>query len=348
MVLKIAYLNWWKRENINPQDNWLFNFIKVNITTDIIEVNYSENPDLLLCSCFGDIKNIIIHPCANKIFFYGENLARFKQYNNMPKLQHIFSLIIGFNDTNIKNKQIHLPLWITYYNYYNLGNINNDNDNNIISYLDSEFNKNKNKAITNNNTKNNDNTKHNDNTKNNKNIIYDKNAILIARHDRNGLRGKIYKALVNIDICVDCPGKFLNNTNKNKLKQLGRGNKAKKEYLVNYKYNICPENSKAINYFTEKIFHSLEAGCLPIYWAINKPETAILRDDVYLFITYNSLTDNNLELELTKENIEYKYNLMINSNTIFKETAYDEIKKIYTDLLNELTKIVINVNNKLI
>lgn len=326
-MIKISYLNWWKRENIDPQDNWLFNFIKVNITTDIIEVDYSDKPDILLCSCFGDINKIISHPCNNKIFFYGENLARFKQYNNINKLQKIFRLIIGFNDTNIKNKQIHLPLWITYYNYYNLGNNINDIDNNnddnnncnndnIISYLDNEFNR-------------------------NKNMRCNKEAVLISRHDRNGLRGKIYKGLISNGISVDCPGKFLNNSNKNKLKELGKGNKAKKDYLVNYKYNICPENSKATNYFTEKIFHSLEAGCLPIYWAINKPEPNILRDDIYLFITYNSnLLDNKLIVELSKENIEAKYNSIINTNTIFKKSAYNEINKIYNDLFNELNEII--------
>ena len=41
----------------------------------------------------------------------------------------------------------------------------------------------------------------------------------------------------------------------------------KLECLQNYKFSICYENAKEIpGYITEKIFDSMAAGCIPVYW----------------------------------------------------------------------------------
>ena len=56
----------------------------------------------------------------------------------------------------------------------------------------------------------------------------------------------------------------------------------KEEYLRQYRFNLCPENSLGEGYITEKLFDSISAGCIPIYWGkylepgILNPE-AILR-----------------------------------------------------------------------
>jgi len=39
--------------------------------------------------------------------------------------------------------------------------------------------------------------------------------------------------------------------------------------LPGYRYNLCPENTLADYYCTEKIWHAIQAGTLPIYWGAN-------------------------------------------------------------------------------
>lgn len=40
----------------------------------------------------------------------------------------------------------------------------------------------------------------------------------------------------------------------------------KEDFLANYRFNLCPENSLGEGYITEKIFESIASGCIPIYW----------------------------------------------------------------------------------
>ena len=62
---------------------------------------------------------------------------------------------------------------------------------------------------------------------------------------------------------VDCGGKVYNNVPLVR----GRGDQIEKiDFLKDYKFNVCFENSSNPGYCTEKIIHSMFAGCLPIYW----------------------------------------------------------------------------------
>lgn len=50
------------------------------------------------------------------------------------------------------------------------------------------------------------------------------------------------------------------------------------EVLPKYHYNICIENSRHPGYMTEKIFHAMAAGCIPIYLGANDIDAAVPRD----------------------------------------------------------------------
>ncbi len=79
---------------------------------------------------------------------------------------------------------------------------------------------------------------------------------------------------------VDCAGKLLHNTDE--LKSRFNDNKA--EFLKQYRFYICPENASVKGYVTEKVFHAIGSGCIPIYWgANNNPEPDVLNHDVILF-----------------------------------------------------------------
>jgi len=58
---------------------------------------------------------------------------------------------------------------------------------------------------------------------------------------------------------VDCYGKPFGNW--------FYGEDRKYKIISDYKFNICFENSLYPGYFTEKLFHSKTAGCIPLYWA---------------------------------------------------------------------------------
>ncbi len=132
-------------------------------------------------------------------------------------------------------------------------------------------------------------------------------ACNISRHDNNGLRRDIITDLNKISN-VDCAGKFLNNTQE----LFEKYNDNKSLFLRNYKFNICPENSNAKGYVTEKPFESIRSGCIPIYWGSdNYPEPEILNHDAIIF--YNKDGDNSAALE--------KIERIQNSDEEFKKFA---------------------------
>ena len=65
---------------------------------------------------------------------------------------------------------------------------------------------------------------------------------------------------------VDSGGKHLNNIGGPIGNRYNNFAKSKLEWLKNYKFNICFENSYHPGYVTEKIFQAFSAGCIPIYW----------------------------------------------------------------------------------
>lgn len=97
---------------------------------------------------------------------------------------------------------------------------------------------------------------------------------------------------LNTIATVDCAGKLLHNTDE--LKTKFNDNKA--EFLKQYKFYICPENASVEGYVTEKLFHCIGSGCIPIYWgAGGNPEPDILNHDAILF--WNPDGDNSALLQ---------------------------------------------------
>lgn len=83
----------------------------------------------------------------------------------------------------------------------------------------------------------------------------------ISRHDSSGIRKYLIDLLNEIGN-VECAGSFLNNTDRLAINY----NDNKIEYLKNFKFNLCPENTSVNQYITEKCIESICAGCIPIYW----------------------------------------------------------------------------------
>ncbi len=106
-------------------------------------------------------------------------------------------------------------------------------------------------------------------------------AALVARHDNNGVRSEIADLLAGFGQ-VDYPGTFRNNI----ATGLPPGYGSKINFLQAYRFNICPENSDAAGYVTEKLWHAIAAGCIPVYWGSgNSPEPNLLNPDAFLVYT---------------------------------------------------------------
>jgi hypothetical protein len=297
-MLTIAYVNFWNQNMNMIQDFWLSEFIRHNIDPNIKLVNYNQNPDILIASCFGNIDIIKNINAKVKIFFYGENLNRYSYYNNHTLLKNTFDLIVGFKYTNITEKIVRFPLWLTYYPFYNY-----TEEVNILKYLQESYNKNINTPEKNN------------------------NASLISRHDSNGLRTKIYNEISKYTNVL-CPGTFKNNTAK-----IGQLNQDKINFISKTTFNICPENSEFEGYHTEKIFHALEAGCIPIYWAIDRPEKDIIDKDCYCWANPTNVDEFEKNIKDVIEN-KKKY---IKEN-IFTTQAKYVIDNFYKTLKEEIKK----------
>ena len=54
--MKISYINFWPMKM--KTDFWLFYFCQTIFKEDVILVSSNQNPDILFCSCFGNIENI--------------------------------------------------------------------------------------------------------------------------------------------------------------------------------------------------------------------------------------------------------------------------------------------------
>lgn len=247
-MITISYINFW---NDPHNDNYFTRFIEENIGP-VKKVKHTENPDILIASCMGNINKVVSTKSRCKLFYYGENLNRYPPYNDDKLLQRTFDLIVGFKDTDISKKQIRFPLWLMYYKYYAY----NENDN-ILTHIQGKY---------------------DENVKKHKDLF----GTIIARHDRGGQRTKIWNEISKYG-SIKSPGTYRKNT-----ESIGGTHRDKINYISRGIYNICPENSCYEGYFTEKIFQAFEGGTIPLYWAIGSPEADIINKNKYCFCPINN------------------------------------------------------------
>lgn len=205
------------------------------------------------------------------IFFSGENMHadRFSKYHKVCE-QNPFNLSIGFESNHLET-YIRFPLWILF-----------------MFEPESTY----------------EDVKAKVDRLSNVNIgARTRFCSLVASHDWNGLRGEIIDSLQSID-SVTSGGKFRQNTDELNIEYKDD----KYEFIKQFKFNICPENSNAEGYVTEKIFQSIEAGCIPIYWGSNNnPETDILNQNAILCWKQGENNDKTLSViqELVADEKKY-------------------------------------------
>ena len=101
---------------------------------------------------------------------------------------------------------------------------------------------------------------------------------------------------------IDSGGKFKNN--------IGHKVTNKIEFLQNYKFSICFENSKKDGYISEKLFDAFEAGTIPIYFG-DDSATKLINTKAYIHIKDENDFDKKIEFIFLNINIYYIFNFYL-------------------------------------
>jgi hypothetical protein len=261
---------------------------------------------IAIFSVFGRRLNVDIDRSNYKIFFTGENLhARFLEYEDLMLNNKNIDLSIGF-DYIEHEKYVRFPIWLmTIFEP-------NESYKSIIQKV---------------------------RCWNNYNEIDERERFcsFLSRHDYFGDRLFFYNEIKSLGK-VDCDGEFMHNNDDLKLKFKDD----KFDYLKNYIFNLCPENSNYLGYCSEKVFEALICGCIPIYWGSdNKPEPEVLNQSAILFLNRTGNNDQTLEkISLLKNN--KKLYLEFAQQKRFTYQAPDVIFEFFRKLEKKLVEVVKN------
>jgi len=157
----------------------------------------------------------------------------------------------------------------------------------------------------------------------------------LSSHDDIGRR-EIFDELSSIEK-IDSSGRLFYNNDD--LKDLFGDDKL--AWLRNYRFNLCPENSNAEGYCTEKLFEAIYSGCVPIYWGANQsPEPDVLNQNAILFAEIGRENDELMkQIKLLNEN-ESAY-LEFSKQTRLKSNATDVIWDYFQNLEEKLKYIFV-------
>lgn len=131
---------------------------------------------------------------------------------------------------------------------------------------------------------------------------------------------------------------------------------SKVKTLPHYKFSICFENSRFDGYITEKIFDSMIAGCVPVYWGAPNvtqfiPENCFINRDkfqsnqeLYQFLINMSESEHAAYIEAIKEFLEspqagfFSQEYFIHTMISFFIPHYDMTKVFTPDQLDKLLR----------
>lgn len=286
-----------------PESNWFYKFIDER---DLLR----SKPGIRISfySVCGDQGAIKFDRADVRVFFTGENLHKFSN----GYLNHGYSagvdLALGFDDLDRPDYN-RFPLWMLYFINANAG------------YADvRKFCQRLNSPIV------------------GERPYF---ATLVARHDRDGNRFNIVKAIEKIDF-VHCAGIWSNNTNL--LNDTFKDNK--KEFLKLFKFNICPENSNSSGYVTEKIFQAFASGCIPIYTGSdNHPEPGIINPEAVIFWDMKGNNDKVISLVEQLHRSPALYKEFIHQPRLLPSAA-DKIYQFIENLEISLVNLIHDVRSK--
>ncbi|MGT0064971.1 glycosyltransferase family 10 [Helicobacter pylori] len=237
--LKIAVANWFN----GPKEfkaNILYFILKQRYKI-ILHSNPNEPSDLVFGNPLEQARKILSYQNTKRVFYTGENEA--------PNF-NLFDYAIGFDELDFNDRYLRMPLYYAYL-HYKAESVNDTTapyklKNNSLYALKKPSHKFKENhpnlcAVVNNES----------------DPLKRGFASFVASNPNAPKRNAFYDALNSIEPVAG--GGAVRNT-------LGYNVKNKSEFLSQYKFNLCFENSQGYGYVTEKIIDAYFSHTIPIYW----------------------------------------------------------------------------------
>lgn len=279
---------------------------------NITITNNDKDAKVILCSVFPNNLNSIRKYSKNsyfKILFIGENTKeRFKSFDNINEMKKEFHVVLSLSRYE-DDVYMRVPNWIYYYDFHMK---EKSNMYNFITYcIENDW-----------------------YTHSNVQPIEDriKACSMVAKSDFGGRRSKFVNTCKSFGVCVKSPSVLCNND-----KPIGKKPQDKHDYIKKFLFNICPENSFADGYCTEKLFQAIVSGCIPIYWG--DPENEVFFNKERIIYCKNAINNDYInDVELIKELIDDKDKLeKMFLKPLFTKNALKEIDK-YVNKFDKIAK----------
>nr|WP_281497867.1 glycosyltransferase family 10 [Helicobacter pylori] len=203
--------------------------------------NPNEPSDLVFGNPLGSARKILSYQNTKRVFYTGENEA--------PNF-NLFDYAIGFDELDFNDRYLRMPLYYAYLHYKAM--LVNDTTSPYKLKTDSLY------------TLKKPSHKFKENHPHLCALIHNESdplkrgfASFVASNANAPIRNAFYDALNSIEPVAG--GGSVKNT-------LGYKVKNKNEFLSQYKFNLCFENSQSYGYVTEKILDAYFSHTIPIYW----------------------------------------------------------------------------------
>ncbi|WQX24124.1 fucosyltransferase [Helicobacter pylori] len=239
--LKIAVANWWGDEEIKEFKKSVLYFILSQRYTITLHQNPNKPQDLVFSNPLGSARKILSYQNTKRVFYTGEN--------EVPNF-NLFDYAIGFDELDFNDRYLRMPLYYAYLHYE--AELVNDTTSPYKLQPDSLY------ALKK------PSHKFKENHPNLCALIHNESdplkrgfASFVASNANTPMRNAFYDALNSIEPVTG--GGSVKNT-------LGYNVKNKSEFLSQYKFNLCFENSQGYGYVTEKIIDAYFSHTIPIYW----------------------------------------------------------------------------------
>ncbi|GAA8340159.1 glycosyltransferase family 10 [Helicobacter pylori] len=239
--LKIAVANWWGDEEMEEFKKSVLYFILSQRYTITLHQNPNEPSDLVFSNPLGAARKILSYQNAKRVFYTGEN--------EVPNF-NLFDYAIGFDELDFRDRYLRMPL---YYDrlHHKAESVNDttapyklkDNSLYTLKKPSHKFKENHPHLCA---------LIHNESDPLKRGF-----ASFVASNANAPKRNAFYDALNSIEPVTG--GGAVKNT-------LGYKVKNKNEFLSQYKFNLCFENSQGYGYVTEKILDAYFSHTIPIYW----------------------------------------------------------------------------------
>ncbi|TPH84361.1 glycosyltransferase family 10 domain-containing protein [Helicobacter pylori] len=235
--LKIAVANW--LGGVKEFKASVLYFILKQRYKIILHSNPNEPSDLVFGNPLGQARKILSYQNTKRVFYTGENEA--------PNF-NLFDYAIGFDELDFNDRYLRMPLYYAYLHYKAM----------LVNDTTSPY---KLKALY---TLKKPSHKFKENHPNLCAVVNGETdplkrgfASFVASNPNAPQRNAFYDALNAIEPVAG--GGSVKNT-------LGYKVKNKNEFLSQYKFNLCFENSQGYGYVTEKILDAYFSHTIPIYW----------------------------------------------------------------------------------